>query len=212
MLKTDVEHPARPASFLIALGVLRAYIRNALGFLAGTVLTLPRFKRRLPRDLPKEFVEVVALQTWFCMRLKARGGKERALWIIRSVVLSAGLAIQQANLRAVEAPRTFASLISHELHINKEGPTRWNRLEICEQGDRKFEFRVLNCMLRDFFTRMGVPELTTLHSVLSTMPCSIATCPTKSLFIATASGTGSPIVRRRVSSSWSTTERRSSRQ
>lgn len=166
MLKTDVEHPARPATFLIALGVLRGYIRNPLAFLAGTVLTFPRFKKRLPRDLPREFVEVVALQTWFYMRLKAKVGKEKALEITRTVVLPAGLAIQQANFRAVEAPRTFENLVAYEQRTNREGTTRWNRVEILEQSDRRYEFRVHNCMFHDFFTRMVVPELTGLHCAI----------------------------------------------
>jgi len=162
MLKTDVGHPAQPAIPLIALGVLKGYIRNPLGFLVGAVLTLPRFKKRIPSHFPDEFVKSVALQTWMYIRLKEKVGQERAFEIIRAISLPAGLATTQANFKAVEMPRTFENLIANQQRNNRQGSTSWNRMEIVEQSEHKYEFRVVYCMFHDFYTQMGVPKLTTI--------------------------------------------------
>ena len=162
MLKTTIDQPGKPNKALMALGILQGYIKHPLWFLLTTLLTLPGFKKQIPQDLPQDFVQVVALQTWMYLRLKARVGQEKAYKIVRACVLPVGLAIQQGNLRAVEAPRTFENLVTYQRRTNREGPTRWNKMEILEQSDRRFEFRVSNCMFHDFYTRLGVPELTKL--------------------------------------------------
>jgi len=162
MLKSTIETPAKPAIFFIVLGVLKGYLKNPFFFLLGTAVSFPRFKKRLPPDFPDEFVKVVAFPAWLYIRLKKRLGQELAFEIIRSVFLTAGLAVQLGNFRTVEAPRTFENLISYQQQTNREGPTRWNKLEILEQNDIKYEFRVHNCIFYNFFSRIGIPELTTV--------------------------------------------------
>ena len=63
MLKITIDKPGKPNKGLLALSILQGYIKNPLWFLLSTVLTLPKFKKQLPKDLPKEFIEVTALQT-----------------------------------------------------------------------------------------------------------------------------------------------------
>lgn len=162
MLKTTVDQPGEPNKALMALGILQGYIRHSSWFLLNTLLTLPSFKKRLPKDLPKDFVEVTALQTWMYIRLKGRIGKEKAYEVLRALVLPAGLAVQQSNFRCVEARRTFENLITYIQRTNREGPTRWNRVEILEQSEHKYEIRVHNCMFHEVYTQLGVPELTGL--------------------------------------------------
>jgi len=160
MLKSTKETPAKPAIFLIVLCVLKGYLKNPLFFLLGTAVSFLRFKKHLSTGFPDEFVKVVAFPAWLYIRLKERLGQERAFEIIRNVFLTAGLAVQLGNFRAAEAPRTFENLISYQQQANREGPTRWNKMEILEQNDTKYEFRVHNCMFYDFFSRIGIPELT----------------------------------------------------
>ena len=162
MLKTSVDQPGKANNALIALGILQGYIKNPLWFLLSTILTLPKFKKQLPKDLPYEFVKVVALQAWMYIRLKRKVGQKLAFEIVRAIVLPIGLATQQGNFRNVEAPRTFNNLLSFQQRTNQEGPTRWNKMEILEQSEHKYEFRIHNCMFHKFFAQEGIPELTKL--------------------------------------------------
>jgi len=162
MLKTTIERPGKPLSALMALGILHGYITHPLFFLLTTILTLPQFKHRIPQEFPKEFVRTAALQTWLYIRLKKKTGKEKAYEIVRALIIPIGLSVQQSNFRTVEAPRTFENLLRYQQRTNREGPTRWNELEVIEQSGERYEFRVKNCLFHDFFTRMGVPELTAL--------------------------------------------------
>jgi len=162
MLKTDVDRPGKANRALMALGILQGYIKNPLGFLLSTILTMPRFKKQLPEGFPKEFIDFTALQTWMYIRLKKRIGESAAYEIVRALVLPIGLAIQQGNFRNVEAPRTFENLKNYQQRTNREGPTRWNEMEIIEESDRKYEFRVHTCMFHEFYTQIGIPEFTRL--------------------------------------------------
>jgi len=162
LLKTTINQPGKPNKALMALSILQGYIKSPMWFLLSTLLTLPKFKKQLPKDLPKEFVEVTAFQTWMYIRLKERLGKKKAYEIVRAFILPVGLAVQQGNFRNVEDSRTFENLIEYQQRTNREGPTRWNKMEVVEQSDHKYEFHVKNCMFHDFFTKLGIPELTKL--------------------------------------------------
>jgi len=160
MIKTDTENPAKPFVLPMAYGILKGYIKWPFFFLLGTLLTLPSFKKRIPKDLPEDFVKTVALQGWMYMRLKENLGREKAYEIMRAVILPIALAVQQGNFRSVEAGRTFGNLIKYQQRTNREGPTRWNRMEIEEQSEKRYAFRVKNCMFHEFFSSIGAPELT----------------------------------------------------
>ena len=160
MMKTDTERPARPFILPIAYGILKGYLKSPMLFMFNTILTLPWFKRTLPEDLPREFVKTAALQGWMYLRLKRRLGWEKAYEIMRAVILPAALAVQHANFRSVEVGRTFENLIKYQQRTNREGPTRWNRMEIEEQSENRYAFRVKNCLFHQFFSHIGAPELT----------------------------------------------------
>jgi len=146
----------------MALGILQGYLKHPLWFLLTTVLTLPRFKKQLPPDLPQDFVQLTALQTWMYRRLKDRMGQEKAYEVLRACILPIGLALQQGNFRAVEIPRTFENLIAYQQRTNREGPTRWNKMEIQEQCERRYEFRVSKCLFHELYAELEMPELTRL--------------------------------------------------
>jgi predicted ArsR family transcriptional regulator len=162
MLKTTIDQPGQPNRPLMALGILQGYLKHPLWFLLTTILTLPRFKKQLPSDLPQDFVQFTALQTWMYKRLKDRVGQEKAYEIVRACVLPIGLALQQGNFRAVEAPRTFENLIAYQQRTSREGPTRWNEVDILEQSEHRYEFRVTKCAFHDLYAQLGMPELTRL--------------------------------------------------
>ena len=162
MLKTTADRPGTPNRPLMALGILQGYLRHPVWFLLTTVLTLPRFKRQLPPDLPHDFLQITALQTWMYLRLKEQVGQEKAYEIVRACILPIGLALQQGSFRAVEEPRTFENLVAYQQLTNREGPTRWNKIKVLEQSAYRYEFRVSRCMFHDLYTQIGTPELTRL--------------------------------------------------
>jgi hypothetical protein len=162
MLKSTVDQPGKPNKALMVLGVLQGYLQNPFWFLLGTLVTLPKFKKSLPKELEKDFVHVTALQTWMYLRLKERIGQEKAYEIVRAVVIPTGLAVQQGTMRTVEVPRTFENFIVFHEQMSQEGLTRWSKKEVLEQSENRYEWQILNCGFYDFFSKIGVPELTKL--------------------------------------------------
>jgi len=160
MLKTDCNNIAKPASPLIIIGVLKGYIRHPLLFFVKTLLTFRGFKKTIKMDLPKEFINSSGLIAWLYIRLKGKIGKGKAYEIIRVAILCSGLAVQQANFRNVEDERTFENLVNYQQRVKNEGTTKLNQMEIVEQTDKKYVYKVTKCVFYEFFNYLNVPELT----------------------------------------------------
>ena len=160
MLKTNIDNIAKPVISLIIIGVLKGYINKPILFLLKTMFSFKRFKKTIKIDLPKEFIETSGLIAWLYIRLKKEVGKEKAYEIIRAIVLCIGLAVQQANFRNVEAKRTFENLVKYQKYGKNEGITKLNKMEIIEQTENRYVFKVTKCMFYEFFKYLDVPELT----------------------------------------------------
>lgn len=160
MLKSDLDHPAQPSKILLALGILQGYLKNPLGFLITTLLTLPRFRKRIPTHFPEEFVRANALQAWMYVRLRDQLGQQQAYEVVRAFVLPIGFVLQQGNFRNVEAPRSFENLITYQQRSSREGLTRWNKMQVLEQSVHKYEIQVTECMYYNFYSSLGIPEIT----------------------------------------------------
>jgi hypothetical protein len=96
------------------------------------------------------------------IRLSKKTGKNRAFEIIRATVLTSGLAIQQANFRNVEKPRTFANLIKFQQQNNLKGTTKLNTMEVVVQSEKKYQFRITRCLFYELFNYLEVSELTSI--------------------------------------------------
>jgi hypothetical protein len=100
MLKTTVHHPPRFGTLsktLIVYSVLGEYVHHPLTFLMGTALTFGRFKKRLPRDLPRDFADLFAYPAWIYMRLKEKLRQEEAFALARAIILPLGLGEQKVS-------------------------------------------------------------------------------------------------------------------
>jgi hypothetical protein len=161
-VKTDIDNIAKPAGSLILLGVLKGYIKNPIGFLLKSKLTFKQFKKGIRLDLPSDFINSTALIAWIYIRLSKKIGKEKAFEIMRTSVLTSGLAVQQANFRNVETKRTFENLKIYQQKANKEGSTKLNTMEIIEDSENKYQFRVTRCLFYELFNYLNVPELTSV--------------------------------------------------
>lgn len=163
MLKTTIDNPARFGKLskaLITYSILREYTRHPLAFLMGTVLTIGHFKKRLPKDLPKDFVELFAFPTWLYIRLKERLPQQKAFELARAIIIPLGMAVYGAEFRLVEAPREWDNFLNFLNLANREGAIRWSRVEVDERGDTVYKYRCTFCMIHDFLSKLGVPELT----------------------------------------------------
>lgn len=158
-LKTNIENIAKPAMPLILIGVLKGYIKNPIGFIIKSKLSFKRFRKKIELDLPNDFIDSAGFIAWLYIRLKKKVGQKEAFEIIRVAVLTSGLAIQQANFRNVEDARCFENLIKYQQKANNEGSTKLNTIEIIEQTESKYEFRVTRCVFYELFKYLKVPEV-----------------------------------------------------
>ncbi len=163
MLKTTADKPARFGTFskaLICYAVLAEYVHHPLTFLIGTTATLGRFKKNLPSDFPAEFVDLFAYPAWIYIRLKQRMGQDGALEVGRAIILPLGMAAYGAEFGLVEAPRTWANFMGFLDRNLKQGAIRWSKVEIEERTDTARRYRCTFCMIHEFLSKVGVPELT----------------------------------------------------
>jgi hypothetical protein len=163
VLKTTVNNPARFGTFsktLITYAILTEYIHHPLAFLLGTALTLGRFKKNVPNDVPREFVELFAYPTWIYIRLKEKLGQEEALALARAIILPLGMAAYGAEFGLVEAPRTWSNFTRFLDLSLRRGAIQWSRVEIEESSDTVRKYRCTFCMIHHFLSELGIPELT----------------------------------------------------
>ncbi|MDC7220040.1 MAG: DUF6064 family protein [Spirochaetales bacterium] len=161
-LKTNKDKIASPNAVIMALAVLKGYISFPGPFLFSTVIGLPKLIVKNKKDYPVDFLKSSGLTTLLYKGLIPSLGKEKAFEVVRAVIIPIGLATQQANFRNVEEPRTFENLVKYQQRTNREGPTRLNTIEIEEQSEREYRFKVSRCLFLEFFNSQGVPELTKL--------------------------------------------------
>ncbi len=162
-LRTTADAPARfgrVAKTLIAYAVLSEYVRHPLRLLIATVLTLPRFRRRVPAEIPREFVDLFGFPAAMYVRLKATLGAEAGLAVARAVILPLGMAAYGAEFGVVETPRDWSSFMRYLDRSLQQGAIRWSVVEVDERSDTTRRYRCTSCMIHRFHTTMGIPELT----------------------------------------------------
>ncbi|MBZ9618433.1 L-2-amino-thiazoline-4-carboxylic acid hydrolase [Clostridium estertheticum] len=163
MIKTNIDKPAKPEVPLIILGVLKGYLDDADAFMEKTMESRKEIVKKISQENPQhptEFVNIVSIVAALYSELKKDMKNEKALSLVKASFLPVGLAMQMGNFRYVEDKHTFENLINYQQRTNKQGPTQLNRMEIIKQNNKTYEFHVHNCMFKDEFSRLGMPELT----------------------------------------------------
>jgi hypothetical protein len=163
MIKTSVDNPANFSNLskaIMAYGIFREYLKRPLWFLIWSALTLNRMKRKMPEDVPREFAKTVAFEAWMYIRLKKKIGQEKALALMRTVIVPTALAWYGAGFRLVEAPHSYDNIIKfhelvHEKMINEDG-----NLIIDERREERYTYRNTFCPWHDLLKKLGIPELT----------------------------------------------------
>lgn len=163
MIKTSVDRPAKFSNIsktIMVYGILREYLKHPVWFLFWSVLTLPRLKRRLPADVPEDFAKTLALEVWMYIRLKEKIGQDKALALMRAVIVPTAIAWYGAGFRVVEAPRSYGNIIKfHEL-VHAKMIEEDGNLIIDERSDERYTYRNTFCPWHDLLTKLGIPELT----------------------------------------------------
>jgi hypothetical protein len=163
MIKTSVDRPAKFSGVsraIMAYGILREYVKHPAWFLFSTVLTLHKLKRKLPEDVPKDFAKTLALEAWMYMCLKNKLGQEKALALMRAVIIPTAIAWYGAGFRVVEAPHSYDNIIKfHEL-VHAKMIEEDGNLIIDEQSSERYTYRNTFCPWHDLLTKLGIPELT----------------------------------------------------
>jgi hypothetical protein len=163
MIKTSVDQPAKFGSIsraIMAYGILREYMKHPAWFLFWSVLTIHKLKKKLPSDVPKDFAKTLALEAWMYMRLKDKIGQERALALMRAVVIPVAIAWYGASFRVVEASHSYDNIIKfHEL-VHAKMIEEDENLIIDERSNERYTYRNTFCPWHDLLTKLGIPELT----------------------------------------------------
>lgn len=165
MIKTTIDKPAKPEVALIMLGVLKGYIDNADNFMDKTMEKKKEIAKKISQENPQypvEFINIVSMVVALYSELRKDMESEKALSIVKASFLPVGLAMQMGNFRYVEDNHTFNNLINYQQRTNKQGPTQLNRMKIIKQNNKTYEFHVHNCMFKDEFSKLSMPELTTV--------------------------------------------------
>lgn len=161
-MKTNIDNISNPKTILIVIGVLSGYIKKWPIFACRLLFTFGKFKREISSELPKDFIESTTFMAHLYLCLQEKMNKNKAFEVTRAVVLTTGLALQQANFRNVEAERTYSNLITYQKRTNKEGSTKLNTMKIIEETENRYEFIVTRCLFYEFFDELGMKELTSI--------------------------------------------------
>lgn len=144
----------------LLLHMLGKELRFPRLFLLLRKLTLGGFKKTIDRRFPRELIDLAALPAWVYLNLKKKIGQRKAFEIMRVAMLTGGTAAQNLQFDTVHKERTFRNFADLEVENNRGGLVRWNKMEVVERTDRRFEIKVTRCMFHEFAVSLGMPELT----------------------------------------------------
>ena len=79
---------------------------------------------------------------------------------MRVALLTGGTAVQNLQFDTVHKERNFDNFADLEVENNRSGLVRWNKMEVVQRTDRRFEIKITRCMFHEFAASLGIPEMT----------------------------------------------------
>ena len=159
-MKTNLDMVADPDALLIARGILKGYLPHPNLFVLRLMLAVPRTKKKIQKNIPEDIKGLLALTVALYRLLLKTEEKEKALSLVKAVVIPIGLTKQYGLLRFVEEPNhDLENLVRYSQRMKVEGPMRLNMMDVIEEDDSQYEFRVKNCVFKSVYARFGYPEL-----------------------------------------------------
>jgi hypothetical protein len=150
----------RKVTTAVLLHLLRDEVRFPKLFLWRCFVTRGKLKERFDSRFPKELVELGTLPLWVYVNLKAKIGQKKAFEVMKVAILTGGTAMQSILFETIKRERNFENFSKLELEINKNGTTKWNKMEVIEKTQNRFELKVTRCLYHEFAKAAGVPEFT----------------------------------------------------
>ena len=144
----------------LLLHMLGKELRFPRAFLLLRRLTLGRFKKTIDARFPRELIDLAALPIWVYINLKNKIGQRKAFEIMRVALLTGGTAAQNLQFDTIHKERNFRNFTEMEIENNRTGLVRWNKMEVVERTDRRFEIKITRCMFHELAVSLGLPELT----------------------------------------------------
>ncbi len=122
-------------------------------------VTTPLLLHMLGKEL--RFPRVFLLLCRFTLgRFKKTIDQRKAFEIVRVALLTGGTAAQNLQFDTVHKERNFRNFTDMEIKNNRTGLVRWNKMELVERTDRRFELKITRCMFHKLAVSWGLPELT----------------------------------------------------
>ena len=144
----------------LLLHMLSKELRFPRLFLLLRRLSLNRFKKTIDKRYPQELIDLAALPAWVYLNLKKNIGQRKAFEIMRVALLTGGTAAQNLQFDTVHKERNFRNFADLEIQNNRNGLVRWNKMEVVERTDWRFEIKITRCMFHEFAISLGIPEMT----------------------------------------------------
>jgi len=94
MLKTNLDRVAEPDGLLVARGILKGYLSHPTLFVLRLMLAMPRTRKRIQKNIPDDISKLLALTIALYTLLLKNVAKEKALSLVKAVVIPIGLARQ----------------------------------------------------------------------------------------------------------------------
>lgn len=153
--------------------ILRSVLRQEIGWSWPLLLGSSLVKKntviadtRWAKNADEEaiFVRRLAIIASIFKQLIKKTNRDRAFRIMRKIVISAGCSEQWEHIRSLnlsEKTGMKGLMAFHEL-MDRAGASKFNIRNYVEQDDTMCHFIITRCVFNDFFSEVGMPELTQL--------------------------------------------------
>ena len=152
-----------------AISVLRRFAGGSwpivlLKGLLGTQALVKRSHWKGRRDEQAAFVRRLALLPALYLQLKPRLGTEQALVAFRQMMVTIGVREVNGILQSLtDHPTDPMNKLLAFLEVGqRESPNKFYPFTIVAQTPDRFHYQITGCFVHEFFTEIGMPELTSL--------------------------------------------------
>ena len=152
-----------------AISMLRRYVGGSWPIvlskgLLGTQALVNQSRWRGKRGEQAAFIRRLALFPALYLQLKPRLGTEQALVALRQLMVTIGVREVNGTLQSLNDPPTdpMNRLLAYLEVAARESPNKFFPAAIVEQTADRLHYQITGCFVHEFFTEIGMPELTSL--------------------------------------------------
>ena len=115
-------------------------------------------------DAESDFLKPYAVAAALYIKLKKKTGREKALGIMRNIIVPVGCIQQNAMVAETDIPdnEPMKRLMAFNNLMDIKGASQFNERKYVKKEKNICHFKIKRCVYRDFFDSFGIPELTKL--------------------------------------------------